>query len=71
MTVATFPPPSPRQMLECAERELAMRERVYPNQVRSGKMRQREADYEIHVMRGIAEKIRQSIERKAKGTVEA
>lgn len=37
----------------CAERELAMRERVYPRWVRDGKMKAADADREIACMRAI------------------
>lgn len=42
-----------QRMLACAERELAMRRRVYPNWVRSEKMTQTEADDEISALEAI------------------
>jgi hypothetical protein len=42
-----------RQQLECAERELKMRERVYPRWVAQEKMNQEKADHEIACMRAI------------------
>lgn len=39
----------------CAERELAMRRRVYPRWVSAGKMSRAEADREIALMDAIAE----------------
>lgn len=39
---------------KCCERELAMRKRVYPKWIASGKMTHREARYEIDVMTEIA-----------------
>lgn len=35
------------QQIEEIEREIALRQRVYPNQVRTGKMRQSVADYHM------------------------
>ena len=46
--------PTLDEMVACAERELAMRERVYPKWVESGRMKAEEADQEIHVMKHIA-----------------
>lgn len=42
-----------RMKLTAARRELAMRERVYPAWVRSRRMTQEKADYEIAVMAAI------------------
>lgn len=39
--------------LKAVRREIAMRERVYPNRVANGRMTQFEADREIAVMRAI------------------
>lgn len=47
----------------CVEREIAMRERVYPKWVESGKMSQKTADYEIATMRAITETLRVAIVR--------
>jgi hypothetical protein len=41
--------------LACAQRELEMRQRVYPRQVASGKLTQTKADREIAVMRAIVQ----------------
>lgn len=41
------------QKISSLKREIAMRERVYPGQVRAGKMRQSEADLEIATMKAI------------------
>lgn len=38
----------------CAERELKMRERVYPHRIEGGRMSQAKADHEIAIMREIA-----------------
>lgn len=67
MSVASFPPPSMRQMLEEAERELAMRREVYPRQVAAKKMSQRTADYRIHLQAAIVEKFRTAIEKREQG----
>jgi len=40
-------------MLACAEREVGMRERVYPKRVADGKMRQDDADRELARMKAI------------------
>jgi len=39
------------QQIEEVEREIALREKVYPNQVRMGKMRRSVADFHIERMR--------------------
>ena len=44
--------------LACIQREIKMRERVYPRWVASGKMSQEKADLELEVMRAIAEDYR-------------
>ena len=41
------------QQIEEVEREIALRERVYPHQVASGKMRQSVADYHLDRMRAV------------------
>jgi hypothetical protein len=41
------------QQIEEVEREIALRERVYPRQISSGKMRQSVADYHIARMRAV------------------
>ena len=43
-----------RQKHEAAQREVKMRKRVYPSQVRQEKMTQEGADYQIAVMAAIA-----------------
>jgi hypothetical protein len=47
---------------KCAERELAMRRRVYPKQITAGRLTMREARYEIDLMAAIAEDYRQLAE---------
>jgi hypothetical protein len=44
--------------LACVVRELAMRRRVYPRWVESGKMTQAKADLEIRAMEAVAETLR-------------
>lgn len=39
--------------IACVEREIAMRERVYPRRVASGKLAQGKADQEIAAMRAV------------------
>jgi hypothetical protein len=53
---------TPTEMLACAEREVKMRERVYPNLVRRGKMSLPQSDYEIRTMESIAEHFRKIVE---------
>lgn len=38
------------EMIKCAKREVAQRQRVYPRLVERGKMTQKKADYEIKMM---------------------
>lgn len=42
-----------QQQIEEVEREIALRESVYPRQVSSGKMRQSTADYHLDRMRSV------------------
>lgn len=51
MSAPTF---SAMEKQACAERELKMRERVYPRWVENGRMTQAKADQEIAIMREIA-----------------
>lgn len=44
---------TPAQMIECARRELRMRESVYPDRVAKRRMTQAKADHEIAAMRAI------------------
>lgn len=39
--------------IKCLKREVAMRERVYPNWIRDGRMRQDQADREIEVLKAV------------------
>ncbi len=39
--------------IKCLKREVAMRERVYPKWVQSGRMKQAEADKEIRVLKAV------------------
>lgn len=43
----------------CAERELAMRQRIYPNRVLTGRMSRHVADIEIARMAAIGEVLRE------------
>jgi hypothetical protein len=52
---------TPAEMLACAEREVKMRERVYPNLVKRGKMSLPQSDYEIRTMESIAEHFRKMV----------
>lgn len=57
-----FPEVRPRvsieAQIECVERELAMRNRVYPRLVDAGKMSQRQADKEIEAMQAVVETLK-------------
>ena len=46
-------------MIKCAEREVGMRERVYPRWVEAKKMSQAKADSEIATMKAIVEFLKQ------------
>jgi len=45
--------PSIERQIACVKREIAMRERVYPRWVDSGKLKQSVADDEINVMKAV------------------
>jgi hypothetical protein len=47
-----------QQQIEEVQRELALRERVYPGLVRKRQMRQPEADYHMARMRAVLETLR-------------
>ena len=53
----------PQDMLACARRELAMRERVYPRWVALRKMKQADADRETAVMRAIVAHLEEAVRR--------
>ena len=40
-------------LIKCAQRELAMRERVYPKRISEGRMKETTADHEINCMAAI------------------
>ncbi len=44
---------TPDELIKCAEREIAMRKRVYALHVGSGRMKQETADHEIECMQEI------------------
>ena len=46
------------QQLACVQREIKMRERVYPKWVGSGKMQAAKANYELQAMRAVAETLK-------------
>lgn len=46
-----------RQIQE-VDRELALRAKVYPNQVASGRMRQAEEDYHVESLKAVRETLR-------------
>lgn len=46
------------EKLKCLEREIAMRRRVYPKWIASGKLKQEKADREIAIMEAIADDYR-------------
>lgn len=46
-----------RELIEEAQREAFMRRRVYPNQVRAGRMKQEDADRRIDLMEAIVTRL--------------
>jgi hypothetical protein len=48
---------SKAEMLACVNREIKMRERVYPERVASGRMLKGKAQYELRVMRAVLDVI--------------
>ena len=51
---------SSAEKLACLEREIAMRRRVYPKWIASGKLKQEKADREIAVMEAVAADYREA-----------
>lgn len=49
--------PTIHDLVECAKRELGMRERVYPKWVESGRMDANKADHETQCMRMILSRL--------------
>jgi hypothetical protein len=49
--------PSIIDLVECAKRELALRQRVYPKWVASGRLDARKADHEIECMKAIVSRL--------------
>jgi hypothetical protein len=45
--------PSIKEQLECARREFALRQRVYPKWVTANKMKKEQAEHEMHCMAAI------------------
>jgi hypothetical protein len=54
-----FPEVPLEQQIACVEREIKMRERVYPNFVANKRMTQDRADYEIRAMNHVRETLLQ------------
>lgn len=54
-----------KQYIDCAKREMQMRQRVYPRFVASRKMKQETADKEIKLMAGIAATLQKIYDGKA------
>lgn len=52
---------APEDLAACAEREVRMRERVYPRWVGAGKLTQARADQELAMMREIARVLRAQV----------
>lgn len=48
-----FPTIPMEEQIACIEREIRMRERVYPRWVGAGKLSQKKADHEIAAMRAV------------------
>ncbi len=54
-----LPPVSLADQLACCEREVKMRERVYPGWVERGRMTPQKAAAELHAMRSVVATLRQ------------
>ena len=57
-----------QEMVDCINRELAFRSRVYPRWVRDGKMSQKAADMEMIRMQAVRDKL-VSLQRQEKAAV--
>ena len=53
-----------QELVDCAQRELDIREHVYPKWVREGKMTKTKANYEIDAMREIRNALQERAEEK-------
>lgn len=53
-----LPPVPLSDQIACVEREIAMRRRVYPNWVASGRLRQAAADEELRRMEAVRDTLR-------------
>lgn len=53
-----MPPPGIDAQIKCVEREVAMRERVYPRWVASGKMKSQVAAYELLAMQTVLQTLK-------------
>lgn len=49
--------PTLRDLVECARRELGFRKRVYPNQVRIGRMKEADMQHETQCMETILKRL--------------
>jgi hypothetical protein len=47
-----------QEQIQCVEREIKMRERVYRKRVLEGKMSQAEASYELNIMKQVSKTLR-------------
>jgi hypothetical protein len=61
--------PTIQQQVACLEREVRMRERVYPRWVQAGKMTQPKADAETETMRAALETLRTLVPPAAQGSL--
>ena len=59
--------PLPDQ-IACVLREIAMRQRLYPQWVEAGKMKQDRADREIEAMRAVLDNLNRLLAEKTDGT---
>lgn len=51
-------PPTIEDLITCAEREVRMREQVYPGRIAAGRMRSYHANREIMLMRAIVDELK-------------
>lgn len=49
---------SHQELLACVQREIGLRERVYPRFIQSGKIKADKAEYELAAMRAVLEKLK-------------
>jgi hypothetical protein len=58
--MSDFFDPTNAELIQCVEREIRFRERVYPKQIAGGRMTQARALREIQMMRAILERLRET-----------